>query len=94
MERENQTVVRKGACKMCSGNQFCENAKLIKKETSGQTKFIWVIRSDKKRGQVWTTLPKLLLLAESERLYRMQKKVKLWCYIKVTLGTRGKSCQH
>lgn len=27
------------------------NAKLIKKKTSAQTKFIWVIRSDKERGR-------------------------------------------
>lgn len=37
------------------------NAKLIKKETSAQTKFIWVIRSDKERGRDSIALPKLLV---------------------------------
>lgn len=36
------------------------NAKLIKKKTFTQTKFIWVIRSDKERGRDSTALPKLL----------------------------------
>lgn len=43
----------KGRMQKCGAEiNSVKNAQLIKKETSAQTKFIWVIKSDKKSGRV------------------------------------------
>lgn len=49
---EGETEIEEERAECAAEINSVRNAKLIKKKTSSQTKFIWVIRPDKERGRV------------------------------------------